>query len=77
MITLKIFTKLGVFEIEATEETNKEVQDFVKEIMMDRLKYVCGVAKSGSYIFLAEEVLKDCVIEIIESEEDNASTGQN
>lgn len=75
MITLKIFTKLGVFEIESTEETNKEVQDFVKEIMMDRLKYVCGVAKSGSYIFLAEEVLKDCVIEIIESEEeDNASS---
>ena len=71
MITLKIFTKLGVFEIGANaEETIKEVQTFVTEIMMDRLKYVCGVAKSGSYIFLSEEVLKDCVIEIIESKEE-------
>ena len=71
MILIKICTKLGVFELKAGDkETIEEVKTFVTEIMMDRLKYVCGKSNTGSYVFLSEEILKDCVIEIIDQKED-------
>ena len=71
MILIKIHTKLGVFELKASDkETIEEVRTFVTEIMMDRLKYVCGASITGRNVFLSEEVLKDCVIEIIEPKED-------
>ena len=70
MLLLKFHTKLGLFELKASDnETIGEVRTFVTEIMMNRLKYVCGASITGRYIFLSEEVLKDCVIEIIEPKE--------
>lgn len=76
MNKLRIHTKVGVFEIMCETEPIEDLHSLVEKAFVDaQTTYFSGSTKNGVVAYFPKSVLKDCVIEIIESEEeDNAKS---
>lgn len=76
MNKLRIHTKVGIFEIMCETEPVEDLHSLVEKAFVDaQTTFFSGSTKNGVVAYFPKSVLKDCVIEIIEpEEEDNAKS---
>lgn len=69
MVTTKFHTSYGVFEIDNRDSSVEEVEELVQKLARGDYKWISGVSKDGTKVFLPEKIIENCVFEIVQTKE--------